>query len=84
MNSRNIAALARQFVAYGSTVMAKPQDQPTTQDKPKLSPGDVAEPGTPGTGEDVCPECKGSGQIGSAPCATCGGTGKVTEGIGGG
>ena len=38
--------------------MAKPQDQPTTQDKPKLSSGDVAEPGTPGTGEDVCPDCK--------------------------
>ena len=64
--------------------MAKPQDQPATQDKPKLSPGDVAEPGTPETGEDVCPDCKGSGQIGSAPCPACGGTGKVIEGIGGG
>jgi hypothetical protein len=84
MNSRNIAALVREFRENAGTAMAKPQDQPTTQDKPKLSPGDVAEPGTPGTGEDVCPECKGSGQIGSAPCATCGGTGKVTEGIGGG
>ena len=84
MNSRNIAALARQFVAYGSTVMAKPQDRPTTGDKPSLNPGDVAEPGTPGTGEDVCPDCKGSGQIGSAPCPACGGTGKVIEGIGGG
>jgi RecJ-like exonuclease len=64
--------------------MAKPQDQSTTGDKPSLNPGDVAEPGTPGTGEDVCPECKGSGQIDSAPCPACGGTGKVIEGIGGG
>jgi RecJ-like exonuclease len=54
------------------------------QDKPALNPGDLAEPGTPGTGEDVCSECKGSGQIDSAPCPACGGTGKVIEGIGGG
>jgi RecJ-like exonuclease len=54
------------------------------QDKPALNPGDVAQPGTPGTGEDVCPECKGSGQIDSVPCPACGGTGKVIEGIGGG
>lgn len=49
-----------------------------------LNPGDDAPPGTPGTGEDVCPECKGSGRLGSAPCANCGGTGKVIEAIGGG
>ena len=84
MNSCNVAALVREFRENVGAAMPKPQDQPTTQDKPKLSPGDVAEAGTPGTGEDVCPDCKGSGQIGSAPCATCGGTGKVTEGIGGG
>ncbi len=84
MNSHNLAALVREFRGRTSTAMTKPQDQPTPQDQPKLSPGDVAEPGTPGTGEDVCPECKGTGQVGSAPCATCGGTGKVTEGIGGG
>jgi hypothetical protein len=64
--------------------MPKPQDQPTKGDKPSLNPGDAAEPGTPGTGEDVCPDCKGSGKIESAPCPTCGGTGKVIEGIGGG
>jgi hypothetical protein len=84
MNSHNLAALVREFRGRTSTAMTKPQDQSIPQDKPKLSPGDVAEPGTPGTGEDVCPECKGSGHVGSAPCATCGGTGKVTEGIGGG
>jgi hypothetical protein len=38
MNSRNIAALVREFRENAGTAMAKPQDQPTTQDKPKLSP----------------------------------------------
>lgn len=50
---------------------------------PKLSPGDQAAPGTPGTGENVCPECKGSGQRDAAPCPNCSGTGKVVEGVGG-
>jgi RecJ-like exonuclease len=49
----------------------------------KVNPGDDAAPGTPGTGENVCPECKGSGRLGSAPCQACGGTGKVNEGVGG-
>jgi DnaJ-class molecular chaperone len=49
------------------------------------SPGDEAPAGAPGTGEDVCPTCKGSGKtINGAACPICGGTGKVIEGIGGG
>jgi hypothetical protein len=48
-------------------------------------PGDEAPPGTPGTGEDVCPVCKGSGkEAGGGECPNCGGTGKIVEGIGGG
>jgi hypothetical protein len=50
---------------------------------PKLSPGDEAAPGTPGTGENICRECGGSGRRGDESCATCDGTGRVTEGIGG-
>jgi len=50
----------------------------------RVNPGDDAAPGTPGTGENVCPDCKGSGRLGNAPCKTCGGTGKVVEGISGG
>jgi hypothetical protein len=46
-------------------------------------PGDDAPPGTPGTGENVCPACGGSGKIGAAACETCAGTGIVTEAIGG-
>lgn len=50
-----------------------------------LKPGDQAEPGTPGTGEDLCPECGGSGRLDDGrPCRNCGGTGKVIQGIGGG
>jgi hypothetical protein len=51
---------------------------------PVMNPGDDGAPGTPGTGENVCPDCKGSGRIGAAPCKTCGGAGKIIEGIGGG
>jgi RecJ-like exonuclease len=59
-----------------------PRDQ-AAADQPKLNPGDQAEPGTPGTGENVCPECKGSGRVGATPCQNCGGTGKIVEGVGG-
>jgi hypothetical protein len=48
-------------------------------------PGDVAPPGTPGTGEAVCPECRGTGRIEEdRPCPACEGTGVVVSGIGGG
>ena len=59
-----------------------PKDQ-AGSDQTKLNPGDQAEPGSPGAGENVCPECKGSGRIEAAPCPNCGGTGKIIEGIGG-
>ena len=48
------------------------------------NPGDQAAPGTPGTGEDVCPHCRGSGRIGNEQCSQCGGSGRVIKGIGGG
>ncbi len=50
----------------------------------QINPGDDAPPGTPGTGENVCPECNGSGRKGGDACPACGGSGKVVEGIGGG
>jgi hypothetical protein len=51
---------------------------------PSPNPRDEAVPGTPGTGENICPACKGGGRIGAVRCETCGGTGRVIEGIGGG
>jgi hypothetical protein len=48
-----------------------------------MSPGDEAPAGTTGTGEDICPDCGGSGQRAGRECPTCQGTGKVTVGIGG-
>ncbi|MCE8039409.1 hypothetical protein [Halomonas sp. MCCC 1A11062] len=47
-------------------------------------PGDEAPPGTPGTGQNVCPKCKGDGRIDDGTCPECGGSGYVIEGIGGG
>jgi hypothetical protein len=46
--------------------------------------GDEAAPGTPGTGEDICPACNGTGTSDGKTCTNCGGTGKVTAGLGGG
>jgi hypothetical protein len=47
-------------------------------------PGDAAAPGTPGTGENICPQLGGSGKIDGQACPECNGTGKVTTGMGGG
>ena len=47
------------------------------------SPGDEVPPGTPGSGEDVCPRCGGSGRIEAQPCDNCSGSGKITRAIGG-
>lgn len=52
-------------------------------DKPAPRPGDKAPVDTPGTGEHLCPDCKGSGRQADKPCPTCDGTGKVIVGIGG-
>lgn len=49
----------------------------------QLNPGDEAAPGTPGTGEDLCPKCGGSGTLDGEECENCGGLGKVIKGIGG-
>lgn len=59
-------------------------DRPASE-HPHLSPGDAAPPETPGTGENVCRTCKGTGRLASGePCPICEGTGVVIEGIGGG
>lgn len=62
-------------------MIAMSSDPNTT---PGTAPGDEAPPGTPGTGEDVCPDCSGSGTRQDQPCTTCGGSGVINRGIGGG
>lgn len=50
-----------------------------------LKPGDEAAPGTPGTGEDLCQECSGTGKLkDGSECPSCEGTGRIVQGIGGG
>jgi hypothetical protein len=50
-----------------------------------MRPGDEAAPGSVGTGEGICQECRGSGKLeNGAECPNCEGTGYVIEGIGGG
>ena len=50
---------------------------------PPMRPGDEAPSGTPGTGENICPRCSGSGRVDSQPCPDCDGTGVVVTGVGG-
>ena len=59
------------------------QDDSRPADRSRIAPGDEARPGTPGTGEDLCPECHGSGKKAGKRCANCAGTGKIIRGIGG-
>jgi hypothetical protein len=67
--------------------MQQPQNDPRqavgNPVEPEMAPGDVAPAGTPGTGENLCPACSGSGDLNGQPCAHCNGTGKVVEGVGG-
>ena len=57
-------------------------DRPVAAQQP-MAPGDEAPAGTPSTGENVCPQCGGSGKLGASSCPNCQGTGKVIVGIGG-
>lgn len=55
----------------------------TTPSAPHLSPGDEAAAGTPGTGENVCRHCGGTGRVEDRECRECEGSGVVITGIGG-
>jgi len=58
-----------------------PASQPAS---PQMNPGDEAPAGTPGTGENICRRCGGSGRTADVQeCPACAGTGRVIEGIGG-
>jgi hypothetical protein len=56
---------------------------PSTPDDAVRAPGDIAAPGTPGAGENLCRQCAGRGERDGVPCIECAGTGKVIDAIGG-
>jgi len=64
--------------------MARKNPKDPLPAKAPTRPGDEAAEGTPGTGEDICPACSGTGKRTDGPCPRCSGTGRITEGIGGG
>ena len=65
------------------TPAGESSDRTAQPASPELVPGDEASPGTPGTGEDVCPQCRGTGQVQNSRCPNCRGTGRVVKAIGG-
>ena len=57
--------------------------QPTPVTSGTMKPGDQVPPGTPGSGEAICPACAGTGKLDGRECENCAGTGKIVEGVGG-
>jgi hypothetical protein len=53
------------------------------EDVRSMNPGDEAVRGTPGTGEDICPQCHGTGHFAGGSCHHCGGSGRIVKAIGG-
>ena len=47
-----------------------------------LVPGDKAQPDAENAGEDLCPQCEGTGRYKDAECKNCGGSGKVFVPVG--
>lgn len=46
------------------------------------TPGDETPPGSPQSGENLCPRCNGTGRLAAARCPECRGSGKVTVLVG--
>jgi RecJ-like exonuclease len=56
---------------------------PQVSAEAQRNPGDEAAPGTPQTGEAICPICNGSGRkAGAEKCENCGGTGRIVQIVG--
>jgi hypothetical protein len=55
---------------------------PIVPDTGPTKPGDESPAGTPGTGENVCRRCNGSGKVAGQRCEQCNGTGIVTTNVG--
>jgi hypothetical protein len=59
-----------------------PRRRAAMADGDRKNPGDEDAPGSPQTGEDICPTCEGSGRLDRGPCPDCGGSGRVTVIVG--
>lgn len=55
---------------------------PNVSTTDQRNPGDEAPPGSPQTGEAICPECGGSGKKADQACPNCGGTGRIVQIVG--
>jgi hypothetical protein len=76
-----LGAASPREAAMPATRHDKPIEVPNRR---SMNPGDEAPAGTPGTGENVCPACHGTGKLrGAQACVSCGGTGRIVAGIGG-
>jgi hypothetical protein len=83
--SNIICGLALVEIMNEEAAMTHPKNQAHPQPSDtKLNPGEEAQRRTPGTGEDVCPQCHGSSNIDGARCPNCGGRGTNVKGIAGG
>lgn len=64
-----------------------PAGRPASQSDPRppgaASPGNEAAEGTPGTGDNICRKCGGTGHAAHGPCPSCNGSGMVTAAAGG-
>ncbi len=59
-------------------------DQTPSGQRQGMHQGDELPKGAPGSGENICRQCEGSGKSDGGQCSMCGGTGKVTESVAGG
>jgi hypothetical protein len=57
--------------------------QQQQQQSGEMTNTDAVPPGTPGSGENVCRRCAGTGKVNGETCPECGGSGKVVTAIGG-
>jgi phasin len=85
------AQQTQEFGRLMAEAFTAPQAQPSPTGGQAAAPapqnqqsGDQASPGTVGTGENICPQCGGTGKIEGKTCRNCAGTGRIVEGIGGG
>lgn len=74
--------IAGAALMLAAAAAAAKRRRPPADRAPPPRAGDEAAPGTPQTGEGLCPECSGKGVVDGRACETCAGTGTVVVNIG--